>query len=434
MSMTKKILLLLTLLSTSFSTQAVLDITITQGIEEALPIAIIPFEWQGSPEDRPLDLHVTVANDLSRSGRFRPMSPEDMPQRPSQFEQVNFTDWRLLGMENIVIGNIRNQLDGMFDVEFRLVNVYSGTQIAGFRIPASRDQLRRTAHRISDIIFEKLTGTRGAFDTRIAYITMKELTDGSKLHSLQVADADGFNPKILLESGEPLMSPAWSPDGGKIAYVSFENRSSTVYIQNILTGSREKIASNPGINSAPSWSPDGTQLALTLSKEGDPEIFVMHLASKSLRRITNNRAIDTEPSWSPDGKTLLFTSDRGGTPQIYEVAITGTGPKRLTFEGNYNARPRYSPDGASFTMVHGSNGQYRIAVMNIARKNLMVLTRSRLDESPSFSPNGSMIIYATSRSGGTELAAVSSDGRVHQRLGLQDGDVREPEWGPFPPN
>ena len=421
------------ILQLSGNSYAVLDITITQGIEEALPIAIVPFEWQGSPNDLPVAMHLTIANDLSRSGRFRTMNAEDMPQNPSQFNQINFADWRLLGMENIVIGNIRLAGPGQYEIEFRLINVYSGEQISGFRIPASRDQMRRTAHRISDIIFEKLTGVRGAFDTRIAYITVKTTSEGNKLHSLQVADADGFNPQVLLESSEPLMSPAWSPDGKMIAYVSFENRNSSIYIQDILTGARQQVANNPGINSAPSWSPDGTRLALTLSKEGDPEVFILNLATRNLIRITNNRAIDTEPTWSPDGSSLLFTSDRGGSPQIYQVSSSGGTARRLTFEGNYNSRARFSPDGNSITMVHNNGGGFRIAVMELAGKYVNVLTAARLDESPSFSPNGSMIIYATTRGRGTELAAVSSDGRVHQRLGLQDGDVREPEWGPFPP-
>ena len=415
------------------SSPAVLDIRITQGIEEALPIAIVPFDWQGAPNTQPLDMHITIANDLARSGRFRTMSPEDMPQTPSLFNEINFADWRLLGMENIVIGSLRQLSDNTYDVEFRLINVYSGNQVAGFRIPAERAQIRRTAHRISDIIFEKLTGTRGAFDTRIAYITVKALPDGSKQHTLQISDADGFNPQTLLESSEPLMSPVWSPDGKKLAYVSFEGRNSAIYVQDILTGNRELLASNPGINSAPAWSPDGSRMAMTLSKEGDPEIFILHLFSKNLLRITNNPAIDTEPSWSPDGNSLIFTSDRGGTPQIYRVSAQGGVAERLTFEGTYNARAGYSPDGQSITMVHGSPGQFRIAIMDLTRRDVSILTNGRLDESPSFSPNGSMIIYATSRPRGTELAAVSSDGRVHQRLGLQDGDVREPVWGPFLP-
>jgi len=431
--MKKYVIMAMLGLLTSFNAHAVLDIRITQGIEEALPIAIVPFEWQGSPDELPVEMHVTIANNLSRSGRFRTMDPRNMPQQPTQFSQVNFQDWRLMGMENIVIGNVLRQPDGNYEIEFRLVNIYSGTQIAGFRVPARRDQLRRTAHRISDIVFERLTGIRGAFDTRVAYVTVKTLPDGNRQHSLQIADADGFNPQILLESDEPLMSPAWSPDGEKIAYVSFEGRNSSIFVQDIRTGSRDQVAANPGINSAPAWSPDGTRLALTLSKDGDPEIYILHLASRNLVRVTNNRAIDTEPVWSPDGRSILFTSDRGGSPQIYQVSALGGTAERITFTGNYNARARYSPDGRSITMVHGAQGQYRIAVMDLNQRQVNILTNSRHDESPSFSPNGSMIIYATSQARGSELAAVSADGRVHQRLALQEGEVREPAWGPFPP-
>lgn len=410
---------------------APLDIKITQGMEEALPIAVIPFGWTGPVESLPLDMHVTIANDLARSGRFRPMAVADMPQKPATFQDIKFSDWRLLGMENIVIGNLKPLQNGGFDIEFRLIDVYKGTQIAGFRIPSSRNQLRRTAHRISDIIFEKLTGIRGAFDTRIAYITVKKLPAGGKQYTLQISDADGFNPQILLESGEPLLSPAWSPDGNKLAYVSFEGKNSTVYIQDIASGKRDRIAANPGINSAPAWSPDGTRLALTLSKDGNPEIYILHLASGTLQRLTNNPAIDTEPNWSPDGSRLIFTSDRGGGPQIYEISALGGPQKRLTYEGPYNARPRYSPNGKFITMVNGNNGNYRIALMDLHNGYVDILTRSRLDESPSFSPNGAMIIYATTGPHGSELAAVSADGRVHQRLALQDGEVREPAWGPF---
>ncbi|MEX2353280.1 MAG: Tol-Pal system protein TolB, partial [Gammaproteobacteria bacterium] len=301
--MKKNVFLFLLGILASMHAHAVLDIRITQGIEEALPIAIIPFEWQGAAEEQPIDMHVTIANNLSRSGRFRTMSPGDMPQRPSQFNQINFMDWRLLGMENVVIGNIQPQPDGNYDIEFRLVNIYSGTQIAGFRVSAGRDQLRRTAHRISDIVFERLTGIRGAFDTRIAYVTMKTLEDNSRQYTLQISDADGFNPTILLESDEPLMSPAWSHDGERIAYVSFEGRNSSIFIQHIRTGQRERVAAHQGINSAPAWSPDDSRLALTLSKDGDPEIYIMHLSSGNLVRVTNNRAIDTEPAWSPDGRS-----------------------------------------------------------------------------------------------------------------------------------
>jgi len=409
---------------------AALDIKITQGMEAALPIAIVPFGWPSQAGEAPIDMHVTISNDLARSGRFRPMPDADLPQRPASFDQVNFRDWRLLGMENLVIGNLRPLPDGNYEVEFRLIDVYRGNQIAGFRIQAARQQLRRTAHRIADIIFEKLLGVRGAFDTRIAYVTVEE-KGGAKRYALQIADADGFNPQILLESPEPLMSPAWSPDGRQIAYVSFEGRSSAVYIQDIATGRREKVTANPGINSAPAWSPDGTRLALTLSMDGDPEIYVLHLSTRTLQRLTNDRSIDTEPAWSPDGTRIAFTSDRGGGPQVYEVPATGGTPRRLSFDGPYNARPRYSPDGNSIAVVHGRDRVYRIAVLDVRTGSIQVLSKGRLDESPSFAPNGTMLLYTTAGPGGSELAAVSADGRVHQRLALQEGEVREPAWGPF---
>jgi len=431
--MLKRTLVILCLLL-SGPAHAVLNIKITQGMEEALPIAVIPFAFDGDPQSLPLNMHITIANDLARSGRFKPMDVSDMPQKPSDFQDVNFSDWRLLGMENLVIGSIKSRDDGSYEISFRLLDVYQGKQIAGFRITTTRSTFRRTAHRISDVIFKKLTGIRGAFNTRIAYVTVKKQPDGSKQYALQIADADGFNPKVLLKSPQPLMSPAWAPDGSKIAYVSFEGNNSSIYIQNISTGQRRQVAAHRGINSAPSFSPDGNRLAMTLSKDGNPEIYVMYLADGTLRRITHNPAIDTEPDWAPDGNSLAFTSDRGGSPQIYRVNLDSDRVKRITFDGSYNARPRFSPDGKLITMVHGENGNFRIAVKNLEQGYLDVLTRASLDESPSFAPNGSMIIYATAGPRGSELAAVSADGRVHQRLALQDGEVEEPAWGPFPPS
>jgi TolB protein len=423
-------ILILTLACAARPASAALEINITQGVTEALPIAVVPFGWNGQAGVQPIDMHVTISNNLARSGRFRPMDEHDLPQRPTRLEDVNFQDWRLLGMDSVVIGNLIQNADGNFTVEFRLIAVYSGRQIAGFRVTSTPRQLRRTAHRISDIIFEKLIGIRGAFDTRVAYVTLQKTSAGKK-YTLQIADADGFNAQVLLESVEPLMSPAWSPDGRKLAYVSFEGRNSTIYIQDIGSGNRERVASNPGINSAPAWSPDGTRLALTLSKDGDPEIFVLHLTSRSLQRMTNDRAIDTEPAWSPDGTRIAFTSDRGGGPQIYEISAQGGPARRVTFDGPYNARPRYSPDGKTVAVVHGRDRQYRIGLVDLKSGYLNILSKSRLDESPSFAPNGAMIIYTATGGGGTELAAVSVDGRVHQRLALQEGEVREPAWGPF---
>jgi TolB protein len=423
-------LLVASLLFVSLQTQAVLDIKITQGIEQALPIAIVPFSWSQASNVAPIDLTSIVADDLKRSGRFNVMDEQDLPQRPAEFDDINFNDWRKLGMENLLIGNLKLTSSGDYEISFRLIDIYRGKQIAGFKIPAKPNLLRRVAHQISDIIFEKLTGIPGAFDTRVAYITVKK-NNNKKIHTLQIADADGYNAQILLESPEPLLSPAWSPDGRKIAYVSFEGHNSAIYIQDILTGKRERVAAFEGINSAPAWSPEGSRLAMTLSKDGNTEIYIMSLHSKSLHRMTNHSGIDTEPTWSPDGKKIAFTSDRSGGPQIYELDIRGGQPKRVSFEGTYNTRPDYSPDGKTITLVHAVNGAYRIGLLDLSSGYINTLTDAKLDESPSFAPNGGMIIYATTGVRGAQLAAVSIDGRIHQRLGLQQGDVREPVWGPF---
>ena len=410
-----------------------LDITIEQGIENPIQVAIVPFGWS-QPSLAPIDLSEIIANDLERSARFKSMDFKDLPQHPSEFQDVNFKDWRLLGMENLVIGRLIETSTGDYEVEFRLIDVYKEKQIAGFKLPSTKGQLRTTAHELSDIIYEKLIGVRGAFATRIAYITVNKQSDGKKNYSLQIADADGYNPQVLLESPEPLLSPSWSPDGRRLAYVSFEGRNSAIFIQDIKTGKRDKVAAHSGINSAPAWSPDGFRLAMTLSKDGNTEIYIMHISSGTLKRITRNKAIDTEPNWSSDGKKLAFTSDRGGSPQIYEVAVQGDGkPKRLTFDGAYNARPRYSSDGNFLAMVTGQSGVYRIAILDLRNGFFDILTKDRLDESPSFAPNDHMIIYTTSGARGTALAAVSADGQVHQRLVMQDGEVREPAWGPFIP-
>ena len=361
----KRLMLLLLLISGIASAEDTLKIVIDEGIENALPIAVIPFGWEQDTLE-PVDVSLVITNDLARSGRFAPMKERDLPQRPNEFQQINFKDWRLLNMENLVIGNLKQVNADTYEVEFRLINTYNGRQLAGFRIPTPANQLRRTAHRISDIIFEKLTGIRGAFDTRIAYITVKNLADNKKQYNLQIADADGFHPQILLSSEQPLLSPAWSPDGKRLAYVSFENGNSAIYVQDILTGKRAMVAGNKGINSAPAWSPDGTRLAMTLSVNGNPDIYIMRLDNRATQRLTFNQAIDTEPVWAEDGSKIAFTSDRGGTPQIYETSAIGGEARRLTFDGNYNARPRYSPDGKYMTMVTSRNdGKYRIALLDL---------------------------------------------------------------------
>jgi len=406
-----------------------LEIRITQGVEGALPIAIVPFAWSGSP--LPEDIAQVISNDLTRSGSFEPMPREDLPSQPTDVAQVNFKDWRVLGMDNLVIGRISATGDGGYLVEFRLLDVFTGKQIAGFQIPSHVSNLRLTAHHISDIIYEALLKTKGAFSTRIAYVTVERRGPKDATYRLQIADADGYNAKTILESRQPVLSPAWSPDGNRLAYVSFEERNSAIYVQDVRTGQRQKVVSGAGINSSPAFSPDGQRLAVTRSKEGNPDIYVVELGSGQQTRLTTDGGIDTEPAWSPDGQTIVFTSDRGGSPQIYRVSPAGGPQQRVTFNaGDYNARASYSPDGKSLVLVNGGGG-FRIAIHDLETGRSRTITGGSLDEYPSFEQKGSMIIYATMGGRGTELAATSVDGTVKQRLALQRGQVREPAWGPF---
>ena len=406
-----------------------LVIRITQGVEGALPIAIVPFEWTGAPMAE--DISQIIATDLTRSGRFKPMPRTDLPARPADFAQVNFKDWRTVGMDNLVVGRISAAGDGAYNVEFRLLDVFTGTQLAGFKIPAQNANLRLTAHQISDIIYKTLLNVPGAFSTRIAYVTVNRHDAKNSTYRLQIADADGYDAKTILESKQPLLSPAWSPEGNRLAYVSFEERNSAVYVQDVRSGQRQKVVSGVGINSAPAFSPDGRRLAVTRSQDGNPDIYVVDIASGQQTRVTTSEAIDTEASWAPDGSAIAFTSDRSGGPQIYRVAPSGGEARRVTFNlGNYNARASYSPDGRQLVMVNGGGG-YRIMLFDLKAGTGRRLTDSNLDESPSFAPNGSMIIYATMAGRSTELAAVSVDGSIKHRLALQQGAVREPAWGPF---
>ncbi len=411
---------------------AALTIEITKGMSGGLPIAIVPFGWQGPAMKAPEDIAEIVTADLERSGRFDALAKSDLLARPHEGSQVNFRDWRLVGAPSLVIGKVVSNGD-LYDVQFQLFDVYREKQQIGYTFKVKEKELRKIAHRISDIIYETLTGEKGAFSTRIAYVTSKMWrTNNVRYYSLFVADIDGHNAQLVLRSREPIMSPAWSPDGRKLAYVSFEQRRPVILIQDIYTAQRERIAAFKGINGAPAWSPDGKRLAMSLSKDGNSEIYVMHVASGRLQRLTHHNGIDTEPAWSPDGNNLVFTSDRGGKPHIYQVSVHGGKPKRLTFEGRYNARASYSPDGKQITFIHGNNGNFQVAILEIETGIMQILTESRLDESPSFAPNGSMIVYATEYLNRGVLAAVSVDGRVQQRIALdEDGDAREPAWGPL---
>jgi len=412
---------------------AALTIQITKGKEGALPIAIVPFAFDAGGPPPPEDVAAVVSANLARSGRFAPIAPGALPGRPSDFAELDFADWRLLGTSHIVIGRVRAIPGGRYSVEFRLVDVLRARQVTGFQVDAAPGDLRRTGHQISDIVYQELTGERGAFDTRIAYITERGRGQARR-YELNVADSDGFDARVVLSSQAPLVSPAWSPDGGQLAYVSFEAERAEIFVQDVTSGKRRRLTSFPGLNSAPAFAPDGRRLALTLSKDGNPEIYVQDLASGRLRRLTVNGAIDTEPDWSPDGAWIAFTSNRGGSPQVYRVPADGSAPpERVTFEGSYNARPRYSPDGTRLATVYGEGSIFRIAVLDLETRALQVLTDTYLDESPSFAPNGSMILYATSTGQGSALAAVSTDGAVQQTLVERRGAAREPAWSPFRP-
>lgn len=410
--------------------QAVLTIEITGGSEGALPIAIVPFGVEGyAPPEAISDI---ISNDLARSGRFAPLEKRDLISQPHEGDQINYQDWRLLRSEGLLIGKVSSQDGENYQVQFQLFDVYKAEQLVGkrYNIPASG--LRRLAHQIADIVYETLTGEKGIFSTRLAFVTEMRNGDGSKRYALQVSDADGANPRTVLQSTQPIMSPNWAPDGEQLTYVSFENGKAEVYVQQLSTGQRQSVAAFRGLNSAPAWSPDGKRLALTLSKNGNPEIYILELASGKLSRVTHNsQAIDTEPVWMPNGREILFTSDRGGRPQIYRVDADGGRAERVTFEGGYNASPDISPDGKTMAMVHAVNGKFRIAIQDLQTGAVQVLTDTVADESPSFAPNGRMILYATEQNGKGVLAAVSVDGRIKQRLGESGSAVREPAWSPF---
>ena len=419
------VVIVLVLSALPAAARAALTIEIIGTGSEQFPVAIAPFRAEGG-----LAQPVTpvVAADLVRSGLFRMVDAGGINPVPHEPQDVNYATWRARGVDAVVIGSVAPLTDGRYEVRFRLMDVTKQAQLAGFSYTASSAQLRLTAHRIADVIYEQLTGGKGVFSTRIAYIVKT-----GKRYELQVADADGHGAQAVRWSNEPIISPSWSPDGTRLAYVSFEQKKPVVYVQSLTTGKYQAVANFWGSNSAPAWSPDGKTLAVVLSKEGGSQIYLINSDGRGEpRRMTHTSAIDTEPNFSPDGELMLFTSDRGGSPQIYGMSATGGDQRRLTFDGSYNVTPRFSPDGKSFTFIQRSGGRFNVAVQDLATRQVQVLTDGAVDESPTFAPNGRMILYATEVRGRGILSAVSSDGRVKQRLTTQAGDVREPAWGPLP--
>jgi TolB protein len=421
---------------------AELQIDITKGVSDPIPIAIVPLA-QAAPAApgagggagagaAGFDFAAVVQHDLDGSGRFRTMERRAMKTKPARAAEVVAADWHADGEDYVLVGRVGAAGAGRLALDCELVNALTGQPLGAVHVVANPANPRAAAHQLSDFVFEKIIGRRGAFATRIAYVAV----DGApptQHFRLIVADADGENPRVVLDSYQPIMSPAWSSDGQWLAYVSFENRASSIVVQQLRTGERRQVSARLGVNGAPAWSPDGRRLALTLSGSGgNLDIYVLDLATQALTRITDDPAIDTEPAWSADGRDLYFTSDRSGGPQVYRTDVaTHSHVERITFESSYNARPRPSPDGRLLALVSREGSDYRIAVQDLASGSLRVLTHGSLDVSPSFAPNGMSLIYAGHEGGNAALATVAVDGLVSQRLKADRGEVREPAWGPF---
>lgn len=415
----KKLLLLLLFLPTM--AWAALDIEIVGGAAQQIPIAIAPFAQSAS---LPESVALVISADLRRSGLFRLLETRGVATIPHEIAEVKYAEWAALQAQALVIGKVEAGEGGRLRVSFRLLDVLKQSQLAGLEYDITPTQLRQTAHKIADIIYAKLTGEPGIFATRITYVNKN-----GKRFILAVADADGYNPQTVLSSAEPIISPAWSPDGTKLAYVSFEKKKPVIFVQSLTSGQRYVLANFKGNNSAPAWSPDGRRLAIVLTYGANSRLHLINADGTGMQPLTQGTAIDTEPNWSPDGKWIYFTSDRGGSPQIYRISPLGGEAQRVTFDGSYNVTPRLSPDGKLLAYIRRDAGKFQVALRELESGHVQILSDSSEDESPSFAPNGRLIIYATSINNRGILSVVSADGRVKQRLS-EAGDVREPSWGP----
>lgn len=411
--------------------QAADPLVISTGTDRATPIAVVPFGWQ-SGSVLPDDMAEIIGNDLRNSGVFEPIARQNMISLPTQASEVIYRDWKALGAQYVLVGNMVPS-GGRLQVQFALFNVATEQQVLTGSVGGGTDQIRDMAHHIADQSFEKLTGVKGAFSTRLLYVTAERFSVNNTRYTLQRSDYDGARAVTLLQSREPILSPSFAPDGRRIAYVSFEQKRPRIFVQHVDTGRREQITNFEGLNGAPAWSPDGNRLAFVLSKDGNPEVYVMDMGSRQLRQVTNQGSIDTEPFWGKDGQTLYFTSDRSGKPQIYKTNINSGAVERVTFVGNYNANPKLSADEKTLVMIHRQDGYtvFKVAAMDLQRGNLRILSDTSLDESPTVAPNGTMVIYATRQQGRGVLMLASTNGRVRLPLPTAQGEVREPSWSPF---
>jgi TolB protein len=412
---------------------AELNIEITRGVDNPIPVAVVPFAWDGA-NLLDEDIGQIISSNLEQVGEFRALSRANMLSLPSEEREVHYRDWRILAQQYLVVGKISQVPGGqMVQVQWEFFDINRERKVLGEVLTGSMTQLRDIAHEISDVVYQEITGRRGAFSTKIMYVSA-EGPVGSTIFKLHYADYDGRRAQVLLESREPIMSPAWSPDGGQIAYVSFETDLPRIYIQDLSTGQRRQVTNFPGINSSPVWSPDGSKLAMVLSKDGSPDIYVLDLGTNELRQLTDHPRAETEPAWTLDSRSVIFTSDRTGQPQIYKVDATGGLPERLTVDCFYCAKAQFLPDGVNLVHVRRETRQdnsYGIAILNVQTSRVIKLTETALDESPSVAPNGSMIMFGTTAGGKGVLDAVSIDGRVKFRLPSLQGDVREPSWSPY---
>ncbi|MDX5371356.1 MAG: Tol-Pal system beta propeller repeat protein TolB [Pseudomonadaceae bacterium] len=413
------------------SVQAADPLVVTTGSDRAIPIAVVPFGWQGGTV-LPEDLANVIGNDLRNSGMYEPIPRQNMISLPTSAAEIIYRDWQALGAQYVMVGSIVPN-GARLQVQFALFNVATQQQVVAGTVGGTTDQLRDMAHHVADQAFEKLTGIKGAFSTKMLYVTAERFGVNNTRYTLQRSDYDGARGVTLLQSREPILSPRYAPDGRRIAYVSFEQRRPRIFLQHIDTGRREQLTNFEGLNGAPAFSPDGNRLAFVLSKDGNPEIYVMDLGSRQIQRVTNHYAIDTEPFWGKDGQTLYFTSDRAGKPQIYKQSIFGGNAERVTFTGNYNANPKLSADEKTLVMIHRQDGftNFKVAAQDLVTSRLRILSETSLDDSPTVAPNGTMLIYATRQQGRGVLMLVSTNGRVRLPIPTAQGDVREPSWSPY---